>query len=92
VDWRVALTVTLATALFFIFALSMALKVRLTKPTTGQEGLVGEQGVALNDVYHEGTVKVHGEIWKAVSDTPIKKGATVAVVEVKGLVVKVTQI
>lgn len=92
VDWRVALTLTIATALFFIFALSMALKVRLTKPTTGQEGLVGEQGVALLDILHDGSVKVHGEIWKAVSDAPIKKGATVSVVEVKGLVVKVTQI
>jgi membrane-bound serine protease (ClpP class) len=92
VDWRVALALTVATALFFVFALTMALKVRLTKPTTGLEGLIGEQGVALNDISHDGTVKVHGEIWKAYSEVPIKKGQTVAVVEVKGLVIKVTQI
>ncbi len=92
VDWRVALTLTVATALFFIFALSMALKVRLTKPTTGQEGLIGEQGQALSDIFHDGTVKVHGEIWKAYSDAPIKKGESIAVVSVKGLVVKVTQL
>ncbi len=92
VDWRVALTLTVATALFFIFALSMALKVRLTKPTTGQEGLIGEQGRALSDIFHDGTVKVHGEIWKANSDAPIKKGEAIAVVSVKGLVLKVTQL
>jgi len=91
VDWRVALTLTIATAVFFIFALSMALKVRLTKPTTGQEGLIGERGQALSDIFHDGTVKVHGEIWKAYSDAPIKKGESIAVVSVTGLVVKVTQ-
>jgi len=89
VDWRIALTFALATAAFFVFALSMALKVRLTKPTTGQEGLIGETGVALSEVHQRGKIQIHGEIWSARSDEFIEKGATVQVVELDGLVLKV---
>ncbi len=90
VDWRVALTFALATAAFFIFALGLALKARLSKPTTGREGLIGETGQAIvtfsNGV---GSVTLMGEIWQAVSEQPIRKGTAVVVTGIDGLVVKV---
>ncbi len=92
VDWKIALTVALATAAFFVFAVGMALKVRLTRPTTGNEGLLGQTGVAFTNISDSGEVKVWGEFWNAHSDEKIKKGEKVRVVDVNGLEIKVEKI
>ena len=89
VDWRVALTVTLCTAAFFVFAVGMALKTRLTRATTGADGLIDKIGVAATSISTDGTIKLGAEIWKAVSDEKIKKGERVRVIEVNGLELKV---
>ena len=90
VDWRVALTFALATAAFFIFALGMALKARLTRPTTGQEGLIGAKGIALAPIsQHAGTVRILGELWQAQSSQEIAAGSPVEVLKIEGLVLTV---
>lgn len=90
---RVSLWVVIPTVLaissFFIFAVSMAIKTRFTKPAGGMEGLVGEEGVATTDLIPEGKVFVHGEYWNALSDEEIRQGERVSVVEVRGLRLKV---
>jgi membrane-bound ClpP family serine protease len=42
-------------------------------------------------VHREGLVFVHGELWKAYSNEPIKAGAAVRVVEMRGLAVGVVR-
>lgn len=92
VDWRVALTFALTTAAFFIFALGLALKARFSRPTTGQEGLIGALGEAMNSFTEgQGTVHVMGEIWRAESEQPIEKGAAVEIVAIHGLVLRVRE-
>ncbi|MDZ7723212.1 MAG: nodulation protein NfeD [candidate division KSB1 bacterium] len=91
VDWRIALTVAICTGAFFIFALGMAMKVRLTRPKTGSEGLVNTTGTAVTDIDPRGDVRLHGEYWSAVSDEPIKKGESVRVLRVDGLQLKVVK-
>ncbi|MFQ5674606.1 MAG: nodulation protein NfeD [bacterium] len=86
------LTVVIVTAAFFIFAFGMAFKTHKKKVTTGNEGIIGEQGVAQTKISPEGSVKVHGEIWRAVSDERIKKGEKVRIVSVDGLVLKVERL
>jgi membrane-bound serine protease (ClpP class) len=81
----VILAVTLTTSAFFIFAISMALRTHRKKVTTGKEGIVGEIGIAVTNIDHEGEVKIHGEYWKAISNKKIKKNEKVKVVEVEGL-------
>ena len=68
VDWRVALAVALTTGLFFVFALGMALRARLRKPTTGREGLIGEKGVAVTNIDPEGDILAEGssDQWEVV--------------------------
>ncbi len=92
VDWRIALTLAIATGLFFAFALGMALKARVSQPTTGREGLIGEKGVAVTAIEKEGQVRLHGELWKAYSEETIKEGDRVRVVAVDGLAVKVMKL
>lgn len=79
----------LITAAFFVFAFSLAFRTHRKKVTTGTEGMVGEIGVAQTRLTPEGTIKVHGEIWKALCDDAIKKGERVRVVSVESLSLKV---
>jgi membrane-bound serine protease (ClpP class) len=80
----------LLTAAFFTIVLGLALKAYRRKPTTGGEGLVGEEGAASSDITPDGgKVYLHGEIWSAYSDEKIAKGEKITVLSVKGLKVKV---
>ena len=60
-----------------------------TKSVTGEEGMIGEQGIAKTEIHSEGKVHVHGEYWNAFSNRPIPAGARVRVVRVQGLRVEV---
>lgn len=84
VSWQVITSIVVLTALFFIFAVGFAVKAQRSKPTTGSEGLTGESGVVFKALNPEGTVQIHGEFWRAVSDEPVKKGETVRVVAYDG--------
>jgi membrane-bound serine protease (ClpP class) len=88
----VIIPAVLVTSAFFIFALTMAIRARLKKPTTGTEGLVGEVGIVSTPLTPEGKVSVHGEFWNAFSDQPIEKGDKVQVIEVTNLKLKVKKI
>jgi len=79
ISWKVIAGAAITTTLFFVFALGLVFKAMRKKPSTGREGLVGEEGVALTAVDHSGSVEVHGEIWNARSDVHIEKGQRVMV-------------
>ena len=68
VSWTLIVTAAALTALFFIVALGLAIRVRLKKPQTGKEGLIGQSGV-VKDV-GQGTFKIFldGAYWDALSD------------------------
>ena len=87
----VILTVVAATALFFLFALGFAIRAHKRKVTTGNKGLVGEEGVARTALNPKGDVFIHGEIWKAEADQPIKKGERIIVTGVEHLTLKVSK-
>lgn len=55
------------------------------KPTTGQEGMIGEQGVVISSIGKAGKISVHGEIWQAESDEVLHQGEKVIVQNVEGL-------
>ncbi|MCK4558296.1 MAG: nodulation protein NfeD [Calditrichia bacterium] len=82
ISWKVILGATITMTLFFIIAISFVIRAHRKKPSTGKEGLVGEEGVTIDDLNPTGQIEVHGEIWKAVSDRRIKKGQRVIVEEV----------
>ncbi|MDW8032273.1 MAG: nodulation protein NfeD [Aquificaceae bacterium] len=83
-------TMVLLTVVFFLFAGRLGFRAQRLKKMLGTEELVGAQGEAYTDfVEGKGKVFVHGEIWNALSDEPIKKGELVVVEEVRGMVVRV---
>ncbi len=89
VSFGVIAAFVIVTVLFFVFAVGMAWRTHRKKATTGDQGLVGEAGVAITKLENEGQVSVHGEIWQAESPTKIKKGEKIVVEKVEGLVLKV---
>jgi membrane-bound serine protease (ClpP class) len=87
----VIISVAVATALFFIFALGFVIQAHKRKVTTGDQGLLGEVAVARTALNPEGDVFIQGEIWKAEADQPVKKGEKVVVTGIEQLTLKVTK-
>jgi membrane-bound serine protease (ClpP class) len=92
ISLSVIIPAVLVSAAFFIFAVTMAVRARLSKPTTGMEGLVGEHGIATTPIAPEGNVSIHGEFWNVISDQNIERGEKVQVVGVINLKLKVKKI
>ena len=80
---------------FLIFGLYASIKLRLTKPTTGSEDLIGEIAKVDAEISPEGTIKIMGEIWNVRMDdenTSVKKGDKVEVVGKEGLTLIVKRV
>jgi len=92
VSWKVIAPTVILTTLFFVIVIGLAIKAQRRQPTTGSEGLVGETGVAKTQIKHEGQILLHGEIWNATSEEPIRKGDKVKVVSVNKLEVVVKKV
>lgn len=76
--------VAISFSLIFIFLIVLVIRAHVRKIQTGKEGLVGEIGTAQTDLFPEGKVFVHGEIWNAEASESIPKGTKVKVLEVMG--------
>ena len=92
ISLSVIIPAVLVSAAFFIFAVTMAIRARLSKPTTGMEGLIGEIGVATTTIAPEGKVSIHGEFWNVNTDQTIERGEKVQVTGVSNLKLKVKKI
>jgi membrane-bound serine protease (ClpP class) len=57
--------------------------------TTGSEQLLREQPIALADFTGEGQVRIYGEIWNAITTSPVKAGQRLRVIRVDGLTLHV---
>ncbi|MCU7550684.1 nodulation protein NfeD [Chitinophagaceae bacterium LB-8] len=85
ISWSVIISSTIVTAAFFLVVIGLGIKAQRAKPATGQEALLGETGVSLGILDPNGIVLLHGEIWKAVSNSGIiEKGAKIRVINRKG--------
>ncbi|MBL7136214.1 MAG: nodulation protein NfeD [Candidatus Marinimicrobia bacterium] len=89
ISLSVIIPIVIFTALFFLVALSLAYKTHKKQVSTGTEGLIGEIGVAITDIDKKGSIQVHGEYWKVVSDSPIPKDSEVIVKSINRMILKV---
>jgi membrane-bound serine protease (ClpP class) len=86
ISWSVLLPAVLCTLAFFLFAIGMGIRAQRRKPVTGMEGIAGETGEALTDLAPSGQVRVHGEIWRARSESgTLAAGTRVVVVRMQDL-------
>ena len=85
VKFWTALGVSLPLGIITVFLMTIAVRARRNKITTGTQGLIGETGVAKTPLTPEGKVFVHGEMWDARSDVPVQPGDAIVVRSVNGL-------
>jgi membrane-bound serine protease (ClpP class) len=73
------------------FLVRLGLAAQRTPPVSGSEGLLNETGEALTPIGPgaPGSVRVHGEIWRATSSEPIARGDGVRISRVDGLTLTV---
>ncbi len=81
VRFLTAAAVSIPIGLIAVFLMTLVVRARRNRVTTGTEGMIGEIGVFRAD----GKVFVHGEIWNAVTRKEIHEGARVRVAGVEGL-------
>ncbi|MDQ3752409.1 MAG: hypothetical protein M3333_05915, partial [Actinomycetota bacterium] len=87
--WVIAASIV-GTLIFFISVMTAALRVRLRRPVTGEESLIGMVGEAETDIAPEGTVRTKGMLWRArTMETGIAAGSRVEVKASEGLVLLV---
>jgi membrane-bound serine protease (ClpP class) len=96
VSLGVAFGVTLPFALLTILLMRLVLRSRSWKPLTGMEQLVGSPGEVTEPLvrhkdseFFQGMVRLHGELWRAVSREEIPAGAQVRVTRIEGLTLHV---
>lgn len=94
ISWSIVLTTTITTALFFIFAIGLALKAQRRPVVTGKEELIGMEGCALTALEPGkiGSIKIKGEIWDALATSKVASGDKIRVETMKGLVLNVQKI
>ena len=87
--WAIAAGLALS-LLFFVSVMTAALRVRLRRPITGEEGIVGTVGEARTDIAPEGTVFTKGKLWRArTMEMGIAAGSLVEIKATEGLVLLV---
>lgn len=92
VSLKVMIPTVVVMSLFFAFVVSLAVKAQMSKPKTGREGMVGEEGNTVTPVHEDGKVFIRGEYWNACSQEPIEEGQRVKVTGVRGLILEVERI
>src|SRR6202453_946176 len=89
VRFLTALAVAVPLGIITAFLMGIAVRARRNKIVTGEQGLIGEIGVAETTLAPAGKVFVHGELWDAVSAAPVPAGERVVVKQVDGLTLRV---
>jgi len=87
VSLGVALATTIPFAIITIFLMRLVLRSRSWKTSTGTEELVGAEGIPVSRLApgQEGMIRVHGELWRAISPQEVAEGKPVRVRSVEGL-------
>ncbi len=90
---RIHLATTVAAALplavITVFLVRLVYLSHRRKSVSGEEGMIGEVGVAKTEIHNDGKVLVHGEYWSASAAKPIPAGSRVRVLNAHGLRIEV---
>jgi membrane-bound serine protease (ClpP class) len=89
IAWQLIATMGLAGSLLLLAIVSFAVRARRRPVVSGQEGLLRERAEAVEAFEHQGLVRVHGELWNAVTQTPVQAGQPLRIVRVDGLTLQV---
>ena len=89
IAWQMIAAMALAGALVLLAIVSFAVRARRRPVVSGVEGLPREIAEAVEDFERNGLVRVHGELWQAVSTQPVQAGQRLQILSLDGLVIRV---
>jgi membrane-bound serine protease (ClpP class) len=89
IAWQMIGAMGLAGALVLVAIVSFAVKARRRPVVSGVEGLLREHAEAVESFERQGFVRVHGEIWNAVSREPVREGERLRIRRIDGLTLEV---
>jgi membrane-bound serine protease (ClpP class) len=75
-----------ASGLFLVFVIGMIVRGRRRPVVSGREQMVGAVGEALDDFDAEGWMRVQGEMWRARTAGPVRRGQRLRVRAIDGLI------
>lgn len=87
------LAIAIFSAAVIILSLRLFMRIKQQPLASGMGQLLGQIGESVTDFEStgRGMVKIQGELWQAVSDTPVQAGDQVRVLNAEGLRLKVTK-
>lgn len=85
VAWGLIAGVAAASGILFTTVLTLAVRSRRKAVVSGREGMIGAAGPVVHWSGHEGSVRVHGEVWRARARRALHPGQRIRVSEVDGL-------
>lgn len=86
VSWIVIATVAGTSAVFFLTVMLLLARSRRRPVVSGREEMIGLEGEVIQWSGGKGTVRTHGEVWKAASEAPLEQGKRIRVSGMDGLV------
>jgi membrane-bound serine protease (ClpP class) len=87
--WWVALPASLPLLGLLLFTYHKGRQALRWRPMTGEEAMIGDRAVVTSAQKGHIEVRYQGEIWRAVSSQPLRRGQTVLIDDVDGLTLRV---
>lgn len=85
ISWSVMLPVFTLAIIVTWLVIQFGVQALRTRTRTGNEGMVGLTGLAKTDLDPQGKIFVQGEIWNAVSSSPVPEGQPIQITHLDGL-------
>ncbi len=89
IAWPLIAAMALIGSLLLLGIVSFAVRARRRPVVSGAEGLLRERAEAIESFDRRGLVRVHGEVWTAVTRVPVLEGQRLRIVRVTGLTLEV---
>jgi membrane-bound serine protease (ClpP class) len=89
IAWQLVAAMALAGSLVLFGIVSFAVRARKRPVVSGIEGMLRERAEAVESFDRQGHVRVHGEVWNAVTRVPVLAGQKLQIVRVDGLTLEV---
>ncbi len=87
--FQIAVPLIIAVAVFSVLLLvmvfGMLIRSRRVALVSGDSVMLGEKAEVMEDFVEQGQVWVHGELWQAVTEQPVKKGQLIPIKAINGL-------
>ena len=89
ISWSLIVPVVTLAAVLALLIVGLGVKAIQRRPVTGREEMVGLVGIAKTALAPQGQLAVHGELWEAVSEQPLRPGDEAEITGMDGLRLRV---